>query len=162
MNDYALDLLERYGNRGVLVDTNLLLLYIVGSVDIKLIKEFKRTNIFEENDYLSVAGYIEKFAVKVTTPNILTEVSNFLGQISKQRDLCFYALKESISAMEENYIPSVEIAENDSFIKFGLTDASIAEISKKRYAVFTADLPLYHYLSSKGFDVLNYNHIREF
>ncbi len=163
MNDHnALYFLNKYRKKGILVDTNLLLLYIVGSVNTKLIKDFKRTNIFEEADYVKVANYIEKFEVKVTTPCILTETSNLLAQIQKEKEQCIYALKESISIMEENYVPSSEISENVSFQKFGLTDSSIVQIAKDEFVVFTVDLPLYHYLSNEGFDVLNYNHIRQF
>ena len=33
MNDYLLKLIQKYKQKGLLIDTNLILLYIVGSID---------------------------------------------------------------------------------------------------------------------------------
>ena len=39
--------IPRYQCRGLLIDTNLLLLYLVGEVDPRIIARFKRTQAFE-------------------------------------------------------------------------------------------------------------------
>ena len=46
MTDALTALLSRFQGRDVLIDTNILLMYIVGTLDPKLIPTFKRTKIF--------------------------------------------------------------------------------------------------------------------
>ena len=46
MTDPNLVLIEKYASRGVLVDTNILLLFVVGAFDRELIPRFKRTSHF--------------------------------------------------------------------------------------------------------------------
>jgi hypothetical protein len=73
--------LARYRTAGVLVDTNLLLVYFVGAFDPALIPKFKRTRMYTLEDHpllVRVLGFFEKV---VTTPHILTEVSNLAGQL---------------------------------------------------------------------------------
>jgi hypothetical protein len=68
-------LFSRYRQKGVLVDTNILLLYFVGATNRERISRFNRTQNFIPEDYdllLQVLGYFQTIA---TTPNILTEVS---------------------------------------------------------------------------------------
>lgn len=90
---YTISLLESYRQKGILVDTNILLLYFVGSVNPKRISQFKRTNQFNVDDFqllVQILGYFQKI---VTTPNILTEVSNLTGQLTEpEKSSCFNAL----------------------------------------------------------------------
>ena len=46
MNAHVSGLMQRYRSRGILVDTNILLLHFVGSFDPSLIARFKRTERF--------------------------------------------------------------------------------------------------------------------
>lgn len=78
MNDYLLKLIQKYKQKGILIDTSILLLYIVGSFDINLIRTFKRTQMFSENDFKIVPKFIDYFELKITTPHVLTEVSDFI------------------------------------------------------------------------------------
>jgi len=90
---HTISLLESYRKKGILVDTNILLLYFVGSVNPKRISQFKRTNQFNVDDFellIQILGYFQKI---VTTPNILTEVSNLIGQLTDpEKSLCFNVL----------------------------------------------------------------------
>jgi hypothetical protein len=49
--DYVAWLIQTYGVNGVVLDTNVLLLHIVGSLDPELLGKIKRTNQFEASDY---------------------------------------------------------------------------------------------------------------
>ena len=79
--DQIRDLLDRYRRKGILIDTNLLLLFVVGSCNVKHIGTFKRTKKFIPADFEALRRMLGNFRRLVTTPNILTEVSNFLGQL---------------------------------------------------------------------------------
>lgn len=51
MNTFALELISRYAPRGILIDTNILLLYFVGTTNPDRIARFKRTQTFVKEDY---------------------------------------------------------------------------------------------------------------
>jgi hypothetical protein len=76
MNDEIQRLVVRYARKGILIDTNILLLYFLGSFDQDLIPSFKRTVQFTVEDYNTLLLLLQMFDRLVTTPNILTEVSN--------------------------------------------------------------------------------------
>lgn len=112
--------------KGLLVDTNILLLYIVGTVDIDLIRNFSRTANFSENDFYIVSKFIDIFDIKITTPHILTEISDLLGN---KRELQI-ALGKYIELMEEKFLQSKQIAKTKTFLQFGLADTAITETAK--------------------------------
>jgi rRNA-processing protein FCF1 len=156
MNDYLVTLVKKYKQRGLLIDTNIILLYIVGSVDIFLIRNFSRTSMFTEDDFHKVSKFIDYFDLKITTPHILTEVSDLIGN----RPEFHRFLKVYLKLMSEKFEESIKLSENDAFVKFGLADTAVLEISKDSYLVFTDDKPLYGYLISKGVDAVNLDQLR--
>lgn len=146
-----------------MVDTNLLLLFLVGTYDVHQLRRFRRTKQFEPEDFLVLDAFLQQFGKVVTTPHVLTETSNLLGQLSGRVKIgCFVLLREIISRMLEHRMPAATIAADPGYIQFGITDAAIAEASPGAYLVITDDLPLFGYLSSRGVDVLNFNNIRPF
>lgn len=156
MNDYLWNLVQKYKREGIFVDTELLLLYIVGTFDLNLIRNFGRTSKFSEEDFLLVSRFIELFDVKITSPHILTEVSNFIGN---KKELHLF-LKEYLKFVDEKHLNSVEIAENEAFINFGLADTALSHIAKNSYLVFTNDNPLYGFLLNSKIDVVNLDQVR--
>jgi hypothetical protein len=163
MNDYVFGMIDKYRRKGVLVDTNILLLYVVGSFDREIIPEFKHTNNYTVEDFDAAVLVIESFDTRATTPNVLTEVSNLTGHLSDHlKGSCFDFFAQGITLLNEHYLLSGEISANPEFRRFGLTDAGIVRLAKNKYLVLTDDLPLYHYLINSGIDALNFNHIRTF
>ena len=150
-----------YRNRGLLIDTNLLLLYFVGEVDIKLISRFNRTKEFIKEDFFLLKYIVKFFDVLVTTPNILTEVSNLAGREKEYYKLLFYEnFSKRLTVFREEYIESVQAVASEAFRNFGLTDSVIAELSKDKYLVLTTDFPLANWLQSKKIAVQNFNNLR--
>ena len=157
------ELTQRYRTAGVLVDTNILLLLFVGSVERRLIERFKRTvsRGFEASDYELLTNFLKLFDDRVvTTPHILTEVSNLAGQLGSQKQRFFSYFAKGISQLIEHCEPSKNLAQVESFVKFGLTDAAIIDLVKGQFLVLTEDFPLANYLSQQGVDVINFNHLR--
>jgi len=155
-------LIETYSQSGLLIDTNILLLYIVGSVRKELVPTFNRTSRFAVEDFDTLVRFLTPFHKTVTTPNILTEVSNLLRQISPGWERpCFEKLAGLIRVIDEHYIASIVASGMDSFGKFGLTDAAIvAMLAKDKYLVLTDDFALSQYLTKKGVDAVNFNNVR--
>ena len=156
MMEYVLPLMRRYQQKGILIDTNLLLLYFVGSFKRDMVPRLGRTKSFAVEDYDTLVGVMDFFALRVTTPNILTEVSNLLPDKAEY----FVAFAQCLTIMEEHYLPSHDVMAISGTHKFGLTDAGIAKLAGDRYLVLTEDLPLYGYLANAGIAALNFNHIR--
>jgi hypothetical protein len=163
MNVYVAELIERYQNAGVLIDTNLLLLYFVGVYDRTLIPRFKRTDKFAVEDFATLHQFIMQFKVIATLPYILAEVSNFLGQLTdRDKRACFEGFAVGIGMLEEPQLTSARIARTDEFKRFGITDAGIYLAAKSRYLVLTDDFRLSQYLRVGGIDALNFNHLRTY
>lgn len=160
--DYVLELISLYKAKGILIDTNLLLLYFVGKYDADLISKFKRTMAFTVEEFLLLAMILQSFDRVITTPNVLTEVSNLSGQLPKNLHSDFYSdFAARIPVLEERYTASGTIAASVHFNKFGLTDSGIVDIVKRSYLVLTDDLALFGYLQNLGIDAINFNHIRQ-
>jgi hypothetical protein len=158
--DYAESLLEKHATTGVLLDSNLLLLLIVGGARRDLIGK-KRLNMFATEDYDTLNAIVSRADLIVTTPNILTEVSNLADALTgTHKDEYITSLVERLAVLDERYVPSHELIGGTVFNLFGLSDSAIAQIATDRFLIITIDLPLYQYLSAQELDVLNFNHIR--
>lgn len=153
-------LLRRYFSKGILVDTNILLLLFVSELGRERITKFGRTEQFTPNDYDILIDLLQRFTVIATTPNILTEVNSLLNKLGEPAREVF---AKGLVLLEETYIPSKEIASLDwSFLKYGLTDCGIAEAAQNKYLVLTDDLKVAVYFNQRGIDTINFNNLRSF
>jgi rRNA-processing protein FCF1 len=159
-------LIRRYQQKGILIDTNILLLFLVGSVNPERITRFNRTQQFIQEDYELLLGFIAKFHKLVTTPNILTEVNSLANQLGEpERSQCFAIFAkfaQNVTLLDEHYIKSLDAVNVDKFLQFGLTDCGILTLARSNYLVLTDDLKLASYLQSVEIDVINFNNIRVF
>ncbi|MEW6130426.1 MAG: PIN domain-containing protein [Acidobacteriota bacterium] len=161
MIEWIKNLISRYVEKGILIDTNVLLLYFIGRCDPNQISKFKRTRQFVIEDYELLIDLLHSFKKIITTPNILTEVSNLSGQLGEPFKTEFFThFVSEISTLEEHYVASQEAIKIEEFVKVGLTDSCIFDLSKDKYLVLTDDFKLSQYLQKKSIDVINFNHIR--
>ncbi len=161
MNEYIAWLLERYGRERLFVDTNILLLLVVGSYDRSLISRFKRTLMYTQEDYDLAAAFVGLFEHLVTTSSVLTEVSNLAGQLgSAAREQCFAFFARFIELLQEQHIPSVMLAGLSEFPRFGLTDSGVLQLARGEMIVLTDDLRLAHHMEQHGLPILNFTHLR--
>jgi hypothetical protein len=156
MNDYLLRLIQKYKQKGLLIDTNIVLLYIIGSIDILKIRDFSRTAMFTEDDFYKVSKFIDYFDLKITTPHVLTEISNLIG--NKQNLHSF--LKAYVEGSKEIFLKSSEVLKNKAFLNFGLADTAIIDTAKDSYLIFTDDRPLYGFLVNSQIDAVNLDQVR--
>ncbi len=151
---------QAYNKLGVVIDSNLLLLLFLGNYERRQITSNKRLSMFTEEDFDLLTRFLEPFSKLVTTPNILTEVSNLSNAIpANKREAYFTWFASRLVLLEEEYAPSALVMGNP-WGKFGLTDAAIAAVAKNRYLVLTDDFPLSQSLQSAGIDTVNFNHLR--
>lgn len=162
MTDSIDSLLRQYFSKGILVDTNILLLLFVGELSRERIAKFGRTEQFTPQDYDLLVDLLRRFKVIATTPNILTEVNSLINQLGEpDRSKCYKIFANGTASLEETYLPSKQIASSDwPFLKYGLTDCGIAELTQNKYLVLTDDLSVTRYLNNKGIDTINFNNLR--
>jgi rRNA-processing protein FCF1 len=155
------NIFARYQQAGILIDTNILLLYVVGLVNKQRISAFKRTKQFTSEDFDLLAQILKSFQKVIATPSILTEVNSLANQLGEpERSKCLQLFGQTIIQIEEVYQPSHQLAQLQEFQKFGLTDCSILEVSQGSYLVLTDDFRLAATLQRRKIDVINFNHIR--
>jgi len=144
----------------VILDTNLLLLWLVARADATLLQQFKRVQQFTYQDIELLQSFLQPYEKFVTTPHILSETSNFLDQApSWQRTALINALKDFIRSGVEVYRPAGELIERDEFNALGLTDTGIAQLSAEA-VVLTVDFRLAGKIEAMGGNALNFNHYR--
>lgn len=154
-------LVGRYRERGLLIDTNLLLLLLIGSFDPTWIAKFKRTRVFTIEDFRALDVLSRQFSRIVVTPNILTEASNLLGERSRSLPPEFFAsFPRFVQAMKERYVASAKATIEPCFAWLGLSDSALVHLGPKRHLVVTDDLDLYNELVRCKIDAINFNHLR--
>ncbi len=155
------ELMLRHASNGVLIDANLLLLLVVGAHDRRLVSTFKRLSVFAPEDFDTLVAVAQHFRSVLVTPHVLTEVSNLAGSLpGNVKEKCFRSFAVAIETFIEVMIPSRDASREASFLRFGLTDASIVRAASRSVLVLTMDFALAQYLESIQLAVINFNHIR--
>lgn len=148
---------------GLIIDSNLLLLYVVGACDRTLVGRHKRTSAFTEGDFDWITKHVEGASTLFVTPHILAEVSNLsaYGLSGSKLDVVRGALRDKcLPLLIEEHVPAVGVAGDEGFLRLGLTDAGIAGLAARGHTVLTDDLDLYLHLCSRGVEAVNFNHHR--
>ena len=152
---------QKHRHSGLLIDSNLLLLLLVGRINRERVTAFKRTQKYTLKDFELLSQIYAFFSKHWTTPQILTEVSNLGGQLTEPELGRFRAvLAALVEVIDERYITSRRITSHDSFARLGITDAGLVLLSMDGPLLLTDDLPLYDYVARRGVDVINFNRLR--
>ena len=126
-----------------LIDTNALIVLLLGIIDKKLIIKHKRTSIYEVKDYENLSNFIGDFSNLFVLPNVWTEVDNLLNNFTgNQRYEYLIAVKDLIEQTSERYFESKIIVHNFTFELVGLTDALLIEVAKDCKCLKTSDSKL--------------------
>src|SRR5262249_48293694 len=158
--EYLEILYQRHKHNGILVDSNLLLVYAIGLFDPHLIANFKRTNNYTIQDFDLLRKLLGLFSRVLTTPNILTEVSNLSSSLNNQWAEFLASFKKLISVLDERSMVSQIATTDPAFANHGLTDGGIGHILRtKNCLLITDDLPMYSFLCKK-LDIVNFTHLR--
>ena len=143
----------------VLLDTNLLLLFLVGGSDPARL-QWKRLASFDHDDLVWLVKRVGK-RPHVSLPNILTEASNLLH--GRERET-FAGASELLGAfaqrLSELYVPSRDAVRDPAYLRLGLTDAAICLMAQDNVEVMTEDHDLAGVLSGRRVRVTNIRHHR--
>lgn len=148
---------------GLLIDTNLLVLFVVGTAAKEYIAKHKKLTEFTVEDYDLLVKLIARASEVLVTPNTLTETSNLAAYINEPaRSKVLDVLRMVSIDSQERYVPSSAAARRSEFIRLGLADAALLEATAaEKVTLLTADFNLYHAALAKGSQALNFNHLRD-
>ena len=95
--------------QGYFLDTNLLVLLVVGSESRELISKHRRLEHYSVEDFDILAEFLENANQLYVTPNTLTETSNLVGQHGEpERSLLMRRLQFLIHESQEVIVSSTE------------------------------------------------------
>ena len=153
-------LIAKYRSKGVLLDTNLMVLLAVGYYKRERISTFKRTDQYTARDFSHVADIMSKFDRRITTPHILAEADNLTRQLPGREHTAVAAIMAPlIEDLFEIYSPSAAAVHHERYSNLGLTDC-VSIAASDKILVITDDFRLSNVLSHLGRDAININHIR--
>lgn len=125
---------------GYFVDTNLLVLLVVGNVDCNRIMKHNRTRSYTVKDYKKLCEMLVSVKQILVTPNILTETYHLLRD-DKRMVAMLRSLIQS-SCIKEIYIDSQAVTKRDEFEKLGLTDCGLLEAATPKTPLLSNDFTL--------------------
>ena len=148
----------------LLLDTNVLLVLVVGRHSEDLLESFKRTSYYNRSDYHRIQSHCVRYENSgslMTTPHILTEVSNLLNQLGEPaRQECRRAMASFIAIADERFQGARSLTPLPEFVRFGLADTAIVQLATSNVGVFTDDFALGGLLEKRGVPVLNLRKMR--
>ncbi len=156
----VLQLIDKHRTSGLLLDTNLLLLYLIGRTNADRISKFKRTQAYTRVDFDLLERFIAEFRILITTPHVLTELSNLGNLRGQEREVLRTIFVNAVEGSREHYDESRLVVKESCFRRLGLTDAAIVALARRDYLFLTDDFDLYSTLVEQGADALNFNHLR--
>lgn len=141
--------------RKLLLDTNVLMLLVIGRFDRALIPHHRRTNTFAPKDFDLLNTFLARYSAIVTTAPVLTELSNLLG--NDFHATIAETLVQVCGSFREYGVTKEVIFADEAFDRLGFADASIvgAAVSDGDGAtdttvVLTDDAKLYNEVLYRG------------
>ncbi|MDQ3845170.1 MAG: hypothetical protein M3342_14335 [Bacteroidota bacterium] len=138
----------------ILIDTNALVILLIGFIDPRLFKTHKTTSIYEEQDFIDLLVVIGDIKRLVVLPNVWTELDNLLNKFSGNYKYQYIEqIAKTIQATTERYIESVRAIESFTFFEIGLTDTLLLHVAKECQLLVTSDSRLSDYAIALGIPV---------
>ena len=147
---------------GYFIDTNLLVLRVVGDVSKDLIQKHRRLKTFVVEDYDRLMDLLRGAPLVLVTPNTLTETANLLAQHGEpERSRFLDQLRFLIQNSREIVVSSADASTNSSFSRLGLTDAALLETVSANMPLVTTDFKLYQAAVTKDpYSAVNFTHLK--
>jgi len=148
----------------VLLDSNLFMVYCIGAIDPARISQEKVTRQYNPADFRILDRFLGRFSRVLTTPNIMTEVSNLSGRLRLDIQAVFrrWIRDNFVQVLQEEYVPTIDAANQSSFERLGLTDAVINICAHAGNLTLTDDLDLSMVLQRQDLDCVHYTNVLRF
>ena len=148
----------------IILDTNVFILYLLGTIVPHKIAQHKRTSIYTIKYYNLL---IEQFyatgneTLLLICPNITTEVDNLLNNTFQgyDKEKYVYLSKEIYKKSVEVYIKTIEAVEQNTYYDLGITDSVILLMAKNCDLLISGDSKLCDYARSMDIPLLDFKGI---
>ena len=147
----------------VAIDSNLLLLLVVGMTEKEYVSKHKRLQAFTLSDYDLLQEQLTVATEIVVTPNTLTETSNLIDHIGDPaRSRIYSKLRQLLELPEtrEIHVDSRAASSRTELPRLGLTDCALLEVCAAGTLLITVDVKLFLAAFGHGNKALNFNHLR--
>ena len=135
---YLETVIEQYRAKGLLLDSNLLLLHLGGSIAPALVGQ-KTLSGFDLDQFQSLQILISMFRRLVTTAHVLTEVSNLVKDFHLDvKTAIWTGFVQHLEVVEEQALQSYAVARRPEFRFLGLTDTALSALAEQ-FLVVTND-----------------------
>ena len=161
--------LAKFHGKKLLLDTNLLLPHFIGCF-YRSHGQSPKHGAFKEEEFVLLAQIIEHFKKAgriLTTPHLLTEVSNLSRKALGQNRIAFLSfirllIKDFDEKFDARRIGAERLSSHDCFPRFGLADAAIIDLSYDSLVVLTNDKEMVRYLreEKKRRNVFSFDEIK--
>lgn len=176
---YSIDQIKKFiythNPPGIIVDTNILIVFLVGCYDQDYIENCKVVNDsckkYTAEDYLLLVKIIGLFKKVYITPQVMAEVSNLSitkgihgdRQIKYLLKVIEFLKKSQESHTDHKYLFDMEV---EVIGKFGLVDVNLVELSKQtKMPILTDDLKLYNtmfdHVPMIKYEYVKYQHLQK-
>lgn len=156
------EVIKKQIGKRLIIDTNLLILLIIGRYNINLISDHRKLRNYDNHDYNFVNFMARKSKVIYLTPGIISEVTNHLNPSDKHYSKYFNKLISILQAFKEEYQSKNVLLVLSSFEKLGYTDSAIIDLSiKEKCLVLTDDREMVLELRRTTADVLYFSEIKQ-
>ena len=150
-------------DRTLLLDSNLLVLLVVGLASPSYVRVHKKLTAFDVSDFELLEQLLTRASEVLVTPNTLTETSNLLAYIAEPaRTSIMRTFAAIIGRTREIFVDSATAVRRTEFVRIGLTDSAMLHAARDDFVVLTTDLDLYLAASAQiGERAVNFNHVRD-
>jgi rRNA-processing protein FCF1 len=137
-----------------LIDTNSLVVLIIGLIDPQLIQRHRRTSIYEEQDFNNLVSFIDDINKLIVIPNVWTETDNLLNNFNRgHKESYIEQITKIIKLTSEKFLASKTALKSNGFFELGLTDSLLLEYAKECDVLITSDSQLSDYAIASGVKV---------
>lgn len=163
----------KFQPQGIIVDTNILILFLIGNYSPDFIKDYELVNNsnkkYSVSDFELLKRIFSYFKKLIITPQIIAEISNLSitkpkGLYAEKRMLYLQAVVKVLSVAEEHYQACECLwgMELEVIREYGFTDMTMFELSKKtKIPILTDEFPLYNYSYGK-IPIIKFEHIKNY
>lgn len=149
---------------GVLLDTNVLLLLLIGAIDEGLIATSRLKAAYTSRDYQLLVWLVSRAQRYIVTPHVATETwdlgTNWLSGEHQRRFKQHFV--RFVQQSRERWVRTQALVAEKYFLRLGVTDAGILWFKRSRPVVVTDDSGLSRQLEDHRCSVVNLTHLRDF
>lgn len=146
----------------LIIDTNLLLLLIIGAVEGgRHIRNSNRLGEYDIDDYQAVLDVMENYKEVYITHYIAAEVSNLIDLKGHASKLAYEIARILFSEFKQIDSNIVSDSSSEKFLEYGITDNSLIRLASS-YNILTHDKRLYGELfSACGGNIIPFEAVRK-